>query len=92
MAARTPTTTVQHSIGSNRLVIATFSDIDDNDTWESNMPSITAFWTNATDDPTQTNEKIDASVSDATPGKLGIFTFYTGEASRAGMVYVLSKA
>ena len=92
MAARTPTTTVQHSIGSNRLIIATFSDIDDNDTWETNMPSITAFWTNATDNPTQGKEKIDASLSNTTVGKPGIFTFYTGEASRAGMVYVLSRA
>lgn len=91
MAARTPTLK-QFNVGSNRLIIATFTDIDDNDTWESNITEIVAYWVNATDDPTaQGKEKIDASVSDATPDKPGIFTFYTGEDDRTGMVYVLSR-
>lgn len=87
MAAKTPDSVIRESAGSMTLHIATFStnDIDDGDTWASGIQEIVGYWANGTDDPTQTKEGIDMSVSSST------FTFYTGEDNRTGLVYVLSR-
>jgi hypothetical protein len=87
MAAKTPDSIIQENAGTFKMHIATFStnDIDDADTWASAIPNVVGFWVNATDDPTQTKEGIDVGESS------GTFTFYTGEANRQGMLYVLSR-
>ena len=88
MAAKTPDSIQQESLGSLKLIIATFStnDIDDTDTWASGIQGIVGYWANATDDPTQAKEGIDVALSTST------FTFSTGEDNRTGMVYVLAKS
>ena len=87
MAAKTPVTVLRENAGSLTLHIATFTtnDIDNDDTWASGIPNIVGYWANGTDDPTQTKEGIDVSLSGST------FTFRTGEDDREGMVYVLSR-
>ena len=88
MAAKTPDSILTENTGSSTMHIATFStnDIDDGDTWTSGIPSVIGFWAHATDDPTITKESIDVGQS------AGVFTFYTGEANRQGILYVLSKS
>ena len=86
MAAITPTTVLRENAGSLTLHIATFAaTADDNDTYASGIESIVGYWANGTDDPTQTKEGIDVSLSGST------FTFRTGEADRGIMLYVLSQ-
>lgn len=86
MAARTPSTTVLDQFGSCKIYIFTFTDIDDGDTYASSISGgIIGYWANGTDNPTQTKEKIDVSLSSTT------FTFNTGEDNRAVMLYVLAK-
>ena len=104
MARKYPTSINRHSAGSNTLFIVNFDgdttsgagtvqdDIDNGDTYVSGIPEVVNYWTNATDDPTQTKEGIDAAYSNATPDKTGLFTFYTGEANRIGKLFILAKA
>jgi hypothetical protein len=85
MAARTPTV-LRESVGSMTLHIATFTAVDNLDTWASAIQHIKGWWSNGTDTPTtQTSEGVDVSLSTTT------FTFGTGEADRAVMLCVLSK-
>jgi hypothetical protein len=69
-----------------RLVMATFSDIDDAGTWAPRIEGVVGYWCNGTDDPTQGKEAIDVAYSYPT------FTFSTGENSRTGILYVLCKS
>jgi len=86
MAAATQSgSTIRETFGSLYLHIATFSDIDNASTYASGIKRVVGYWANATDDPSQGNEKIDVAESS------GTFTFSTGEASRTGMLYVLSE-
>jgi len=87
MAAKTPDSVLRESTGSLTLHIAVFStnDIDDGDTYASGIKEIVGYWANGTDDPTQTKEGIDVSLSSST------FTFNTGENDRTGILYVLSR-
>ena len=88
MAAKTPTITRQ-SAASNTLIEATFTDIDDGDTWTSNIPSVVGYWATGTDAPTlQSNSGIDVTLTTA---KTGVFTFNVGEDSRTGILHVLAK-
>lgn len=77
---------IRENAGSTTLHIATFTTIDDGGTWTSNIAEIVGYWANGTDDPTQTKEGIDVSVSTST------FTFNVGENARTGMLYVLSRS
>jgi hypothetical protein len=87
-AARTPTVTAE-SYGSMKLVIATFTVIDDTDTWTSGIKGAVGYWCNGTDDPTtQASNAIDVSYVSST----GVFTFNCGEDDRAGKLYVLTKS
>ena len=90
MPAKTPDSVLTENFGQNTLYIATFStnDIDDADTWTSNIPSVIAQWANATDNPTQEKEGIDVGL---TTVATGVFTFYTAENNRTGQLYVLAK-
>jgi len=86
MAVKTPDPIVTENTGSSTLHIATFSDIDDGDTWASGIQNIIGYWAVATDAPTSGPlGGIDVSLSSTT------FTFNTGEDSRTGLVFVLSK-
>jgi len=86
MAVKTPDTISIENTGSSTLHIATFSDIDDGDTWASGIQNIIGYWAVATDAPTSGPlGGIDVSLSSTT------FTFNTGEDSKTGLVFVLSK-
>lgn len=86
MAVKTPDPIVTENTGSSTLHIATFSDIDDGDTWASGIQNIIGYWAVATDAPTSGPlGGIDVSLSSTT------FTFNTGEDDRTGLVFVLSK-
>lgn len=76
----------RESAGSNTLIIASLTGVSDDYTWASGLPNAVAYWCNATDDPTQTREKIDVTATD------GDFTFYVGaDGSRTCDLTVLSK-
>lgn len=88
MAAKTPTKLYRESAGSMTRVVAVFdgtNDIDDGDTWTTGVPQIVTYWANGTDDPTQTSEAIDVTLTTAETGKL---TFNTGEDNREGLVFI----
>jgi len=86
MAVRTPDPLLIENTGSSTLHIATFSDIDDGDTWASAIQNIIGYWAVASDDVTSGQlAGIDLSLSSST------FTFNTGEDDRTAIVYVLSK-
>jgi hypothetical protein len=91
MAAKTPDSIQQESLGSLKLIIATFStnDIDDGDTWASGIRGVVGYWGNLTDDGTQAKEGIDITLTTAATGA---FTFNVGEDNRTGLVYVLAKS
>ena len=87
MADRTPDPIIIENTGSSKLHIATFSDIDNGDTWVSAIENIIGYWAVASDDVTSGQlAGIDLSLSS------GTFTFNTGEDNRTALVYVLSKS
>lgn len=87
MGALTPTSVVLESAGSTKLWVATFSNIDNDDTWASGIVNMVDVWCNASDNPTtQASNGIDVSYTSAT----GAVTFRSGEAGRVGKVYALS--
>lgn len=89
MAAITPSAISRQSAGSNTEIIATFTDIDDGDTYTSNIPSVVGFWANGTDAPGTTgNTGIDVTLTTATTG---LFTFNTAEDNRTGVLHILAK-
>ena len=88
MADATLSTVTAESMGSMKLVIATFSNIDDTNTWTSGIFGAMGYWCDATNNPTQTNESIDVSYVSST----GVFTFNCGENTRSGILYVLTKS
>ena len=88
MAAKTPSSVITENFGSATLYKASFTAIDNDDTWVSAITSVIGQWLNPTDDPsTQTYEGIDVTYTQAT----GTFTFRTAEADRAGDLYVLAR-
>ena len=89
MTISASTTTIKRqSAGSNTLITAAFTDIDDGDTWTSNIPSVVGYWCNLTDAPSTGKEGCDVTLT--TPAT-GVFTFNTGEDSRTGTLHVLCK-
>ena len=89
MAAATLSTVQRENIGDLTLTIATFSNINNTNTWASGIEGVIGYWGNLTDDGTQTKEGIDITLT--TPST-GAFTFQVGENSRTGLVYVLSSS
>jgi hypothetical protein len=85
MAAKTPSTVQRESVGSVNLLVTSFADIDNGDTYDSGLNSVVGYWANGTDVPTQTNEGIDVGES------AGVFTFSTGEDNRAVTLYILVR-
>ena len=90
MAAKTASTLEKYSFGSMTLYVATFTDIDDGDSWASGIPYPVAYWGNLTDDPTaQTNNALNIGLTTASTGA---FAFYSGEDDRAAKIYVLTES
>lgn len=93
MAAITPSTIKRDSAGSNTLFTLSFTDIDDGDTYDSYIASVVSYWINASDNPTQKAEGIDAKHEQNLYGtdNTSRFTFYAGEDNRVANLYVLAK-
>lgn len=88
MAAVTPTSVKIDSLGSLRLVVATFANTtDDGDTWTHGMKGYYKHWIQDTDDPTT-----QASVGVAAAHASGIFTFYPAEDNKSFELFVLLRS
>lgn len=89
MAAKTPSTVreIGHANGA-RMLKASFTDIDDADTWTpTSITGVIGYWANGTNDPTtQASNGIDVSFAS------GIFTFYPGEDNRVVDLYMLLRS
>lgn len=90
MPAKTPDTVIRESMGSLTLTIAEFTtaNIDTNDTYTSNVPSVVAWWAQANDSPTTNTMGIDV---DLTTPATGVFTFYTGSENRLIRLFILAR-
>jgi hypothetical protein len=86
MAARTPSTLERENVGSLTLHIATFTDIDNADTYASGIQGVVGFWFQQTDDAADTQFGVAVSESS------GTFTFNTDEDDKTGSLYVLSRS
>lgn len=86
MAAKTPSSVKSGSLGSYRLLIVKFSDLDDTDTWASGLDNepVAGYWIQGTDNPST-----QASTGIAVAYSAGTFTFYPGEDSRTATLYVI---
>lgn len=84
MAAKTPSTLTQESVGSMTAYIATFTDLDDTDTWTSGITGA-KFWSfTRTDNPsTQTAVGTAVAITAA-----GVATFYPAEDNTAGKLII----
>lgn len=88
MAAITPSTIRQHSMGSVKLIEAVFSagTADDGDTWASGLGSNAInFWAQDQDNPTT-----QASVGVAVTNSSGTFTFFPAEDNKAFTLFVMA--
>lgn len=83
MAAKTPSTIKQHSAGSQTKIVATFTDIDDGDTWASSLSGVQDYIFSRTDNPT-TQGSAGVAVAESS----GTFTFYPAEDNAAGKLIV----
>ena len=88
MAQKAPSAVITENFGSTTLYRCTFTDIDDADTYTSNVTSAVMWWCNPTDEPTNEFENIDVGYAQST----GTFTFYPAEASRTGDLYILARS
>jgi len=82
----TVTSTWIESFGSLTLNIVKFSDLDDDDTYDTGIPSIVGYWFQQTDNATDAQFGIAASESK------GVITVYTDEDDRTAILYILSKS
>ena len=89
MAAKTPSNVYTGSLGSFRLIIARFADLDDGDTWASGLGSepVKTYWAQDRDNPTT-----QASVGVAATYSAGSFTFYPAEDNKLADLFVLIGA
>ena len=86
MAAKTPSSVKIASMGNLRLLVATFADLDDGDTWASGLTNqpVWNYWAHDTDNPTT-----QASVGIACSYSAGTFTLYPAEDNKTGKLFVL---
>ena len=92
MAAKTPDTVTQESMGSLNLHICNFktTDIDDGDSWTSYIPGIVSVWGQLTNSPGAVSDTgLTVSVSNFATGQI---YFYTGPDNRNADIYVMSKS
>lgn len=89
MAAKTPTNVKRYNMGSANLLVATFSDLDDGDTWASGLSKepVREYWFQDTDNPTT-----QGSVGAAVAYSSGSFTFYPAEDDKTGKLFVMIGA
>lgn len=93
MASKSHTAASGHALGDMRFSIINFSDIDNGDTYDSDIHGPVAYWAVGTDTPASTRETVGVSVTPVIAGKdVGRFTFSTSEDNRAVKLYVLSKS
>lgn len=85
MAAVTVSTIKRESAGSNTLIRASLTNVQQSYTWASGIQEIVGYWINATNSPTQTDEDIDITLSGST------FTFKVGAGTRTADLCVLAK-
>ena len=84
-AARTPTLT-EHSMGSNRLLIATITSCVTGDTWVSGIKNIVDYWAQASKtDGTQASAGVNVSLSGST------FTIVPGIDTQTVKLFVICK-
>lgn len=86
MAAKTPSSVKTYSMGDSFIKQATFTDLDDGDTWASGLEGVKGYWIVRTDDPTT-----QASVGIAVGESSGTFTFYPAEDNSAAVLYVMAN-
>lgn len=88
MAARTPTVSTG-SLGSFRLIIARFTELDDADTWVSGLEdeAVKAYWTQDRDNPGTQGDVGVAVVYSA-----GTFTFYPAEDNKLADLFIIIGA
>ena len=90
MASKTPSTiNTVFSANGARLIVATFTDIDDGDTWTSGLGNsgVVAYFTQDNDDPTT-----QASVGCAAVYSSGTFTFYRAEDNKVVALFVYLRS
>ena len=87
MAILSAASTIQESAGSLKLLMFTFSSVDDDDTFASGLGGdIVTFWYQVTADPT-TNTSAGCNVANSS----GTFTFYPATDSLTGTLFVLAR-
>lgn len=88
MAAKTPASVLNLGpMGDCRLICASFTDLDDGDTWASGLSGIVKCWAQGTDDPTtQANTGCAVAFSGSD------FTFYPAEDNKAVDLFVLVRS
>jgi hypothetical protein len=85
MAAKTPSSVARHSSGSQTKIVATFTDIDNGDTWASGLSTNVAdYYMTRTDAKTTYTSAYVINSS-------GTFTFYTEEDNITGTVVVFGN-
>lgn len=87
MAAKTPSTVIRMNFGDVNVVKASFTDLDDGDTWTSGITGYIGHFVQDTDNPTT-----QASVGVAAAHSSGVFTFYPAEDDKTADLYVLVRA
>ena len=83
MAVKTPSAVYTESLGSLTLKVATFTDLDDGDTWASGISGVKYWWHQRTDNPST-----QASVGVAIAHSSETFTFYPAEDNAAIKLFV----
>lgn len=88
MAAKTPSSVkTLGKMQGLRLVLASFTDLDDGDTWASGLKGVVGQWANDSDDPTT-----QASVGVAVAHSAGTFTFYPAEDNKTADLFILVRS
>lgn len=86
MAAKTPSSVKRYNSGDQAKLVATFTDVDDGDTWASGLDGVQDWVFQRTDDPT-TQASAGVSVAESS----GTFTFYPAEDNTAGKLIIYGK-
>lgn len=91
MAAKTPDSINIHSMGDCKLLRATFSttNLDDTDTWTSGLSGVVDYWFTGKNNPTT---QASAGIHGAFVASTGVFTFYPGEDNWEGTLFIMQKA
>lgn len=85
MAAKTPSTTVRSSAGSQTKLVMSFTDIDNGDTYASGLgTNVQDYYFTRTDAPTSNTTAMVVNSS-------GTFTFYTHEDNCTGNLTVFGN-